>query len=469
MDTVTAPDQQALVAQLVQAREKLVAIAQDLRVVDEELESLAGERKQHQLLIDVCGSLQKLEEAGGANLFWGEGLPPGASAGHVRKVRSRIDAFKARIAEIEERRQALVDKVKEQQERTDLFEDELFEAQQEEERRQQEWIIEREISELPARKLILPWTRGGEDDRRFRKSLGTALLVCLLFVLLVPLIDLPLPAPDAAPKIPERVVRLLMEARPQPPPPPLPVPEQIKPKPKEQVAEQKPVPERKSVPDVEAPPPEKPSGENPTNTAAKGLLAFREKLANIKDDQMVARLGSQAQINDADDSLGRPERAMLTSNAPGSSGGINLAALSRGVGGGGANGNGMARVQVARATSTIGGIGTPGGARPLGDGGPGMSRTDEEIQIVFDRYKASLYRLYNRELRKDPTLRGQMVLRLTIEADGSVSLCELQASDMKAPELSAQVVDRVRTINFGAKDGVSAITILYPIDFLPAA
>jgi TonB family protein len=102
--------------------------------------------------------------------------------------------------------------------------------------------------------------------------------------------------------------------------------------------------------------------------------------------------------------------------------------------------------------------------------GAGVSagRTDEEIQIVFDRYKASLYRLYNRELRKDPTLRGQMVLRLTIEPDGSVSMCELQASDMNAPMLSQQVVDRVKTFDFGAKD-VGAMTIIYPIDFLPAA
>jgi hypothetical protein len=62
-----------------------------------------------------------------------------------------------------------------------------------------------------------------------------------------------------------------------------------------------------------------------------------------------------------------------------------------------------------------------------------------------------------------------MVLRLTIEPDGSVSMCVLQSTDMKAPELSAQVVDRVRTINFGAKEGVQALTIVYPIDFLPAA
>jgi len=134
-----------------------------------------------------------------------------------------------------------------------------------------------------------------------------------------------------------------------------------------------------------------------------------------------------------------------------------------GVGGGGGGGEG---VSVGRATSPIAGIG--GGERPLAHGGPGPSRTDEEIQIVFDRYKASFYRLYNRELRNDPTLRGQMVLRLTIEPDGSVSMCVLQSSDMNAPDLAAEVVARVKTINFGAKEGVQAVTIVYPIDFLPA-
>jgi hypothetical protein len=39
---------------------------------------------------------------------------------------------------------------------------------------------------------------------------------------------------------------------------------------------------------------------------------------------------------------------------------------------------------------------------------------------------------------------------------------------MKAPQLSAQVVERVKTFDFGAKEGVSALTIVYPIDFLPA-
>jgi len=88
---------------------------------------------------------------------------------------------------------------------------------------------------------------------------------------------------------------------------------------------------------------------------------------------------------------------------------------------------------------------------------------------VFDRYKASFYRLYNRELRKNPALQGQMVLKLTIEPDGSVSMCVLKSTDMDAPGLGAEVVERVKTINFGAKEGVAALTIVYPIDFLPAS
>jgi len=38
---------------------------------------------------------------------------------------------------------------------------------------------------------------------------------------------------------------------------------------------------------------------------------------------------------------------------------------------------------------------------------------------------------------------------------------------MNDPDLAAQVVDRVKTINFGAEEGVQAVTITYP-NRLPA-
>jgi hypothetical protein len=215
-----------------------------------------------------------------------------------------------------------------------------------------------------------------------------------------------------------------------------------------------------------------------------GILALKDKIASLAQDNVVVPLGADARHVAADE-VGRPSaRSLLTSNAPGSSGGINVASLSRSVGGGGGGGGGgngsggMGGRGAGGAGGIGGGAGTgrvvspispiTGADRPKARGGPGAARTDEEIQIVFDRYKASFYRLYNRELRNNPALKGQMVLRLTIEPDGSVSMCVLQSSDMDAPDLATQVVGRVRTINFGAKE-VPAVTIVYPIDFLPAA
>ena len=224
-------------------------------------------------------------------------------------------------------------------------------------------------------------------------------------------------------------------------------------------------------PGLEGAPPQAPPQPQIGNT---GILAFKDKLASLAQGKAAPRLGSDAHYNDADNGGHPTSPSRLTTSTPGSSGGIDVASLNLKVGtgggggghGGGPGGDGMPGLPVGRATSTIAGIG--GGDRPVSHGGAGASRTDEEIQIVFDRYKASFYRLYNRALRNDPTLRGQMVLRLTIEPDGSVSMCKLQSSDMNAPDLSVQVVGIVKTINFGAKPGVQTVTISYPIDFLPA-
>jgi len=235
----------------------------------------------------------------------------------------------------------------------------------------------------------------------------------------------------------------------------------------------KPRPNARAGPEVGSP--VEPTPESKVGKA--GILAFKDKLASLAQDTVVVPLGADARHVAADD-VGRPSsRSLLTSTTPGSSGGINVASLSRSVGGaggggggggnGGGGGDGIRGVGVRRAVSSIAPI--TGADRPKARGGPGPARTDEEIQIVFDRYKASFYRLYNRELRNNPALKGQMVLRLTIEPDGSVSMCALQSTDMDAPDLATQVVSRVKTINFGAKDGVPALTIVYPIDFLPAA
>jgi hypothetical protein len=217
---------------------------------------------------------------------------------------------------------------------------------------------------------------------------------------------------------------------------------------------------------AEAKPPE-------PNVGTAGILKYKDQFASLAQDQIAPRLGTDARYAAADEVGQSSSPSVLTTNTPGSSGGIDAGSLSRNVGGGGGRGGGgggnggMPGVKVVRATSSIAGIGG-GDGRPKAHSGLGASRTDEEIQIVFDRYKSAFYRDYNRALRSNPILQGKMVLRLTIEPDGAVSMCQLQSTDMDAPDLVAQVVSRVKTINFGAKDGVQAVTITYPIDFLPA-
>jgi hypothetical protein len=432
-----------------------------LHEVNGELEALAQQTHQYDVLSRVCHSLEELDTLGAAHLFWDDQSGSENSINLLDKARREIDRFGEEIARLEDCRQSVIEKIGARDNVLDDLHYELQEAVEREEERNNEWLIERQAEELPHRAQIMPWARGCEEDQRFRKSLATSAVSAFGVALLVSMIALPIVERDEVTELPERVAKLVREKATPPPPPvafeepvipdePLPEPELVDELPPEPTNEP-------LVADVEQP-------DAREQVKSKGILAFRDSFASRANLRPTAQLGSQARVTSAgEDAVGRPQRMMVSTSAPGSSGGINLADISRDVGGGG---QGIAGVQVGRVASSIGG--GSGTDRPLSGGGL-AGRTDEEIQIVFDRYKASLYRLYNRELRKDPTLRGQLVLRMTIQPDGSVSFCQLQSTDMEAPALAQQVVDRVLTFDFGAKEDIVAMTIIYPIDFLPAA
>lgn len=462
-------DEKTLKDKVEQSESVLDGYEKDLRAIDVELEELAAKSCQFDLLEQACRSLEELDESDCANLFWDDSLGPDSSAGHLEHARRKIEEHGENIAAVEERRLAITDKIFEQNFSLDALHYQLQDAIELEENRKREWRVERDVPFLKRGVQVMPWSRGYEEDARFRRSLGASVLVSVLLAVLVSMIDLPILERERIIEVPERVAKLVREER-APPPPPEPEPQPIiqeedLPEPDPQLAEEQPpeeIPESIEEPALAQTP--EPEPDTREQVKSKGILAFRENFASRASVKPAAQLGSQARLSTAGDTaVGRPERSMVTTSAPGSSGGINLADISRDVGGGGGDLEGVAISQVA---SSIGA--GEGPDRPL-SGGASAGRTDEEIQIVFDRYKAALYRLYNRELRRDPTLRGQLVLRLTIEPDGTVSFCELQASDMDAPALADQVVSRVGGFDFGAKEDIVAVTIIYPIDFLPAS
>lgn len=456
-------EEQSLRQEVEQSERALDELEDQLREVDAELASLAGENHKYELLSGIRRSLEELDNLDAADLFWDRHSAADDQAERLRYAQRNIDAFGEKIADAEARRQAFVDRIGNQNNVLDVLHYDLQEAIEREENRKDEWLVERDADEIPYRRQVMPWTRGNEEDQRFRKSLGSSLAASFAFALLLSMVALPVIERDEPPELPERVAKLVRKDR-TPPPPPVAAPDEPEP----DMPEPEPVPElvEELVPEAtqQQVVAETPQPDTREQVKSKGILAFRENFAARADARTTAQLGSQARLSNAgENSTGRPERMMVTTSAPGSSGGINLSDISRDTGGSGGD---MAGVAVTRVSSSIGGGDGPD--RPLASG-VSAGRTDEEIQIVFDRYKAALYRLYNRALRNDPTLRGQMVLRLTIEPDGSVSFCELQSSDMGAPTLATQIVDRVRSFDFGAKEDIVAVTIIYPIDFLPAA
>ncbi|MBY0402154.1 AgmX/PglI C-terminal domain-containing protein [Myxococcota bacterium] len=490
MESFEPEDRGSLRRELRQARTRLDELVESLRAIDAQLDGLEAERAKFELVETACKALSRLEELGGGALFW-NGLDAAARSGqeHLSLVRSRLDEFEKQISLVEERRQVLLDEIAQTQDTADLFAGHILDAERIAEERQSEWLIERDVDQLPIRPSLMPWVRGQEEDRRFRKTLLVALFVSIAIGIVAPMIEIPVPERWEILEEQERLTQLIREELPKPPvavvkeePKPV-VP--VDPEEPAEASDESPAPNLADTAQRESNPapaanPNTGKGSGP-GSGSRGILAFREKFSGIAaTDDAVDRLGANAQIHDPNAVAdGLPQRSLVTSNAPGSSGGINVAALSRGTGG---TGTQLSGVAVTRATSTLGtgtghgnghgtGNGTgsgKGGARNVAGGGASLGRTDEEIQIVFDRHKSALYRLYNRELRQNPTLKGQMVLRLTIQPDGMVSFCEVKSTDMKAPQLAQQVVERVRGFDFGAKAGIPAVTIIYPIDFLPA-
>lgn len=466
-DTVSAEisEENLLREQVDQSELVLFRLEHELREINGELEDLTRRNHHFDVLSKVCRSLEELDELDASHLFWDERIG-NKQAEHLQHARSQIEAFAEKVSRVEESRQAIVAKIGDQNVNLDYLHYDLRDAIESEESRKSQWVAERELGEMSYRAQVMPWSRGCEEDDRMHRSLEVSLAACLMLALLISIIEIPILERSEIIAVPERIAKLVREKL--PPPPPIEavaepdIPDERIPEPEPELVQELPQELPENVEEVIVA--EEIQPDTREQVKSKGILAFRDSFASRANIEPTARLGSQARLSNAgEDAVGRPTRSMVTSNAPGSSGGINLASISRDVGGGG---QAIAGVQVTRVASSIGGA--EGANRPL-SGGALAGRTDEEIQIVFDRYKAALYRLYNRELRKDPTLRGQLVLRLTIEPDGSVSFCQVQSSDMDAPSLAQQVVARVNNFDFGAKQDIVAMTIIYPIDFLPAA
>jgi len=314
----------------------------------------------------------------------------------------------------------------------------------------------------------LPWTIQAEQQARFNKLLRWSVAAIIFFAFLFAFLPLP-EAEEIEKPEPERLVKLIPKVEVPIPPPPkiIPVEKKVKPKPKPK-KQVKPKPQPKKEPIKTAAKPKKapvPTKSAKEVAASSGLLAMKDQLSDIKKASSSAALGERS-LNKSGTKGKATQRSLVTKNYGKASGGINTANLSTSTGGNGLGG---------RSAGSIGGSGIGGGGTGAGGGdgsgngdgsGYGKTRDLEKIQIMFDRNKSGLFTLYNRELRKDASLQGKVVLNITIAPSGKVTSASIVSSQLGNPALENKILQRVKLINFGAED-VPPFKFNYPIDFYP--
>lgn len=305
--------------------------------------------------------------------------------------------------------------------------------------------------------MDMSWPYSGMEDDRFNRILRNSLVACLVCSVLFTFLPLFI-TETVVVEEPPRLVTLIFEKKPVPPPPPpkaKPVERKPRPLPKK-AAQPKPV--KKVVKKKKVVPVDRTVAAR-KRAKQSGLLAMQDSLSDLRQNTHAASLRQTSKLSHSGGSAKAVQRSLLTSNTAKTSGGISTAGLSRNTGGGE-----LASRAITRVHSPAGNA--AGESSASGKGNRTAGRSIEEIQMIFDRNKGTIYNVYNRALRKNPSLQGKIVLQLTIAPSGKVLVCTLISSELDDPSLGQNITRRVKLFDFGSKE-VSEVTITYPIDFLP--
>lgn len=437
-------------AALGQARERLQQADARVHELTRELRGYDEQQARINALGRLHDVLQELQTLGGEDPFSGDKLK---KTSYVETL-GRIDTEKQQHDDV-------VLKLKEDLKQARATAAELnldyeklakkYKDEERERRRQKLEAYRREVKEkgfqarpddIFYRKMDVHWRGNREDNSRLRRITLVVLLFCL--VLSYGVLSIVVPEPEVEEtQLPPRLAKLLIEKQKQP-----------EPEPERRTEELKPT-EQASAPQNAA------QAKARERAKQSGLLAMSDTLESLRANAFEAQLSSQDDISLAGRQSAASDNTIIVAQASQTSGGIQTSNLSRATGATGLKGRSTSQVSSGLADS----VASSRDRRVVGKGK--ASRTDEEIQIVFDRNKSALYRLYNRELRQNPTLQGKVVLKLTISPSGSVTMCKVVSSTLNSPALERKLEQRVKLFNFGAKK-VDAVTITYPIDFFPA-
>ncbi|MGD8569132.1 MAG: AgmX/PglI C-terminal domain-containing protein [Gammaproteobacteria bacterium] len=312
---------------------------------------------------------------------------------------------------------------------------------------------------------LLPWTVVPEENQRLKRNVLTALVIAVIFGLTVPFLPVKKVDRSKVEELPPRLAQLVVEKhKPKPPPPPKvekKKPKKKKEKPKKKKEKKKEVKKKKPKPK----PKEKTQAERVAEARKKaqstGLLALSDELSDLRDTS--PKLNNTKKLSKGATKAKTVKRNILTSNqiASSGSGGIDTSRMSTGIGS-----SELAGRETTKVESPVEKVAKQARIESSSRKNKKPSRTYEEVSLVFDKNKGAIYSIYNRALRRDPTLEGKLVIEITIAPSGQVTNVRVVSSELNAPDLEQKLLTRISLFNFGAKD-VEQLIVTYPIDFLP--
>lgn len=94
-------------------------------------------------------------------------------------------------------------------------------------------------------------------------------------------------------------------------------------------------------------------------------------------------------------------------------------------------------------------------------------RDFESVRRTLEGAKSRIFAEYNVARRENPDLEGRVIFEIVIEPSGNISKLRLITSELGVAQLEQRIMDRVRSLNFGAEE-VRTARIQYTFTFFPS-
>ncbi|MBM76635.1 MAG: hypothetical protein CMK59_14610 [Proteobacteria bacterium] len=206
-----------------------------------------------------------------------------------------------------------------------------------------------------------------------------------------------------------------------------------------------------------------------------------------KDKEIVENAGIMGALADAGNLDGVGGLSGLDANLSGGIGGVlGAKGVQFGSGGLGSRGSGLGGGGSADGLGGLGNKGTGRGSSGYGTGGGSYGKKKKGgigkiggtpvilgaldkslIDAVIKRNMNQIRYCYQRELTKNPSLGGKIVIKFFIAKDGSVSRAEVKSSSMGSKVVESCITGRFRRFKFPEPKGGGIVIVSYPFLFSP--